>query len=68
MRRITQTETLEKSILNSLKNRLILVYLESCLAGLEKPHAISVKLTVLTLIKEINIVAKHSIRDLFHEK
>ena len=35
---------------------------------LEKPQAISVKLTVLTLIREINMVAKQSIRDLFHEK
>ncbi len=35
---------------------------------LEKPQAISVKLTVLTLIKAINLVEKHSIRDLFHEK
>ena len=44
------------------------MYLESCRAVLEKPHAISVKLIVIILIRDTNMAAKHSIRDLFHEK
>lgn len=48
-----------------MSTRLILnpMYLESCRAVLETSHAISVKLRVLTLIRDTNMAAKHSIRD-----